>query len=110
MITEQFQEYLLWKPFVVRNDSIPFTYIMTTPNLDATRHSWLMSLTGFTFHIKYQKGEDNAAADALSQFTLRLGVKTVKSILDGVTMGLTGRADAHDPVVAETDDKINKHV
>ena len=31
-----------------------------------------------------------------------LDVETVKSILDGVTVGLTGRADAHNPVVAET--------
>ena len=33
---EQFQEYLLWKPFVVKTDNNPLTYIMTTPNLDAT--------------------------------------------------------------------------
>ena len=35
-------------------------------------------------------------------------METVKSILDGVTMGLTGRADAHDPVVEETDEEIDK--
>ena len=34
MITEQFQEYLLWKTFVVKTDNNPLTYIMTTPNLD----------------------------------------------------------------------------
>ena len=37
-IAKQFQEYLLWKPFIVRTDNNPLTYIMTTPNLDATRH------------------------------------------------------------------------
>ena len=31
-------------------------------------------------------------------------------ILDGVTMGLTGRADVHDPVVVETDEEIHKQV
>ena len=31
-IMEQFQEYLLWKPFVVKTDNNLFTYIMTTPN------------------------------------------------------------------------------
>ena len=35
-ITEQFQEYPLWKPFIVRTDNNLLTYIMTTPNLDAT--------------------------------------------------------------------------
>ena len=37
-------------------------------------------------------------------------METVKSILDGVTMGLMGRADAHNPVVAETDQEIHKQV
>ena len=83
---------------------------MITPNLDATRHCWVVSLTGFNFGIKYQKGQDNAAADALSQVTLRLDVETVKSILDGVTLGLTGRAEVHDPVVAETGEEIHKCV
>ena len=35
-IMEQFQEYLLWKPFVVKTNNILLTYIMTMPNLDAT--------------------------------------------------------------------------
>ena len=35
-IAEQFQEYLLWKPFVAMTDTTQVTYIMTTPNLDAT--------------------------------------------------------------------------
>ena len=55
-IAKQFQEYLLWKPFVVRTNKNPLTYIMTTPNLVATQHWWIESLAGFTFSIKYQKG------------------------------------------------------
>ena len=34
----------------------------------------------------------------------------MKSILDGVTVRSTGRADAHDPVVAEADKEIHKQV
>ena len=34
-ITEQFQEYLMYKPFTVRTDNNPLTYIMMMPNLDA---------------------------------------------------------------------------
>ena len=37
-------------------------------------------------------------------------METMKFILDRVTLGLTGRANAHDPVVAETDDEIHKKV
>ena len=99
VIAEQFQEYLLWKQFTVRTDNNLLTYIMTTPNLDATQH-WLVDLLArFTFSIEYQKGWDNAATDALSQVTLKLDAETMKSILDGVTLGMMERADAQDPVV-----------
>ena len=37
-ITEHFKEYLLYQPFLVKTDNNPLTYIMTTPNLDATGH------------------------------------------------------------------------
>ena len=84
---EHFQEYLLWKVFIVKTDNNPLTYIMTTPNLDATQHYWVESLAGFNFDIKYQKGWENAATDALSQITSKLDVETVKSILNGVTVG-----------------------
>ena len=37
-ITEHFKEYLLYQPFLVKTNNNPLTYIMTTPNLDATGH------------------------------------------------------------------------
>ena len=37
-IVKQVQEYILWKPFIVRTDNNPLTYIITTPILDATWH------------------------------------------------------------------------
>ena len=106
----QFQEYLLWKLFIVKTDINPLTYIITTLNLDVTCHCWVESLTGITFSIKYPKGQDNAATEALSWVTLRLETETVKSILDWVTVGWTGRADAHIPLVAETNEEIHKQV
>ena len=53
---------------------------------------------------------DNAAMDALSQVTLKLDAETVKSILDGFTMGTTERADTHDLAVAKADEEIHKPV
>ena len=35
-IAEQFWEYLLSKPSIVKTDNNPLTYIMTTPSLDTT--------------------------------------------------------------------------
>ena len=107
-IAKQFYEYLLWKPFMGRTDNNPLTYIMTTPNLDATWHWWVKLLARLTFSIEYQKGHDNAAAYALSWVISKLNAETMKSLLDGVTMGTAERADAHDPVVAKVDEEIHK--
>ena len=87
VIVEQFQEDLFWKLFVVKTNNNPLTYIMTTPNLDATWHHWVEALARITFSIEYQKGWDSAAADALSQVTSKLDTDTMMSILDIVTVG-----------------------
>ena len=65
-VTEHFKEYLLYQPFLARTDNNPLTYIMSTPNLDATGHRWISALAKYNFWLEYQKGQDNAAADALS--------------------------------------------
>ena len=62
------------------------------------------------FSIEYQKGRDNAVADALNHVTSKLEAEVVKSILDGVTTGTIGRADTHDPTVAEANERIHKRV
>ena len=54
-ITEHFKEYL-YQPFLVKSDKNPLTYIMTTPNLDATGHQWVAALRKFNFQLDYQKG------------------------------------------------------
>ena len=84
---EHFNEYLLYQPFLVKTDNNPLTYILTTPNLDATGHQWVGALAKFTFQLEYQKGQDNAVADVLSQITTHLGPESVQAILDGATIG-----------------------
>ena len=96
-ITEHFKEYFLYQPFLVRTDNNPLTYIMLTPNLDATGHQWVVALLRFNFQLEYQKGHDNTIKDALSQITACLGSEAVQSILDGVTLGTAHRAEGHDP-------------
>ena len=109
-IAKQFQEYLCWKPFIVKTGKNPLTYILNTPNLDATWHHWVESLAGFTFSIEYQKGRDNAVADALSCVISKLNAEAVKSILDGVTIVTAGRADAYEPMMAKADERIHQQV
>ena len=83
---------------------------MTTPNLDATGHWWVGALVKFDFWFEYQKGQQITVADMLSQITTCLSPEAMQSILDGVTLGATWRAEGDDPVVVEGDHNIEKEV
>ena len=88
VVTEHFKEYLPYQPFLVKTDNNPLTYIMMTPNLDATGHQWVRSLARFNFQLEYQKRCDNTVADVLSWVTTHLDPDMVRLILDGVTLEL----------------------
>ena len=47
-------------------------YMLTTPNLDATRHRWVSALASFNFKLEYLRGTDNRVADVLSRMENRL--------------------------------------
>ena len=81
-ITEQFREYLQYRPFTVLTDNNPLTYILTTPNLDTLGHCWVATLAGYNMTIKYLKGSDNKVADALSRIETRLDPDTVTELLN----------------------------
>ena len=109
-VTVHFKEYLLYLPFLVRTDNNPLMYIMITPNLDATGHQWVGALARFNFWLEYQKGWDNTVADMVNQITTHLGLEATQSILDGVTLGATQRAEGDDPAMVEGDQEIEKEV
>ena len=66
-VIDQFREYLRYRPFTMRTDNNPLTYIMTTPNLDATGHQWVAAMAGYDMTIEYLKGTDNKVADMMSR-------------------------------------------
>ena len=51
-ITEHFSEYLAYALFMVKTDNNLLTYILTTPNLDATGHRWVGALASFKFELE----------------------------------------------------------
>ena len=109
-VTKHFKEYLPYKPFLVKTDNNPLTYIMMTPNLDATGHQWVQALAQFNFELEYQKACDNTVAEVLSWVTTWLDPNTVKSILDGVTLGAAHQVQIHDPTMVESDCCIEEEV
>ena len=109
-LMECFKEYLLYQPFLVKTDNNPLTYIMTTPNLDATGHQWVSALAKYNFQLEYQKGQDNAMADALRQGTACLRPEAVQAILDGATVGTSQRAERENPAIIKGDQQLEKEV
>ena len=107
---EYFKEYLLYQPFLVNTDNNPLTYIMMTPNLDATGHQWVGALVQFNFDLEYQKGHDNTVADVLSWVTTQLDPDMVKSILNGVAIEAVHQAETHDPTMVESDHPLEQQV
>ena len=102
-VMEHFKEYLPYKPFLVKTDSNPLTYIMMTPSLNATGHQWVGALVRFNFQLEYQKGHDNTVVDVLSQVTTCLKPDMVRLILNGVTLGAAHRVEVHGPAVIKGD-------
>ena len=76
-VTEHLKKYLVYALFTVHMDNNPLTYMLITPNLDATRHCWVGAPASYEFTLEYQKGSNNVTADALSQVPVRHDKDTV---------------------------------
>ena len=109
-VTEHFKQYLPYQSFVLRMDNNPLTYILSTPNLDTMGHWWVGALAWFNFELEYHKGCDNMVADVLSQVITWLDLETVKSILDGVPLGMAHHAKVHDPAMVEGNQHLEQEV
>ena len=60
--------------------------------------------------LEYQKGQDNAVADALSWVTTHLELEAVQAVLDGAIMGASQRAEGENPAIIESDQQLDKEV
>ena len=109
-VKENFKEYLPYQPFLVKTGNNPLTYIMTTPNLNATGQQWVGALPQFNFTLEYQKGCDNTVANVLSQVTTQLDPDTVRSILNRAAIGVVHQAEVHNPTIVEGDISLEKEV
>ena len=57
----------------------------------------------YNFPLEYQKGQDNAMADALSWVTAHIKPEAVKAVLDGAAVGASQRAERENPAIIEND-------
>ena len=109
-ITDQFKEYLWYKPFTVHTDNNPLTYVMTIPNLDAIGHWWVAALAGFDKTIEYLKGADNKVTDILSHIPQQLDPEAVTMLLNQAWASNVPRSEVDDPQVMAEHQKIDEEV
>ena len=109
-VMEHFKEYLPCQSFLVKTYNNPLTYIMMTPNINATGHQWVGALARFNLQLEYQKGHNNTVGDELSWITTDLDLDMVRSILDRITLGVAYWAEVHNPTVADCDHDLEQEV
>ena len=107
-ITEQFREYLQYRPFTMLTDNNPLSYVLMTPNLNALGHRWVTTLVGYNMTIRYLKGPDNKVADALSRIETRLDPDTVTELLNHA--GAPARAETNKIRIIEEEERADQEV
>ena len=109
-VTDQFKEYLRYRPFTMRTDNNPLTYVMTTPNLDVIGHWWVTAIAGYNMTIEYLKGTDNKVADLMSRVHECLDQETVTILLNHAWYSDVPQAEVDDLQVMEEHQKIDEDV
>ena len=94
----------------MRTDNNPLTYIMTTPNLNATGHQWVATMAGYDMTIEDLKGTDNKVADMMSQVPKWLNPETVTVLLNHARNSDIPQAEMDDPRLMEEHQRINEDV
>ncbi|GJV35473.1 putative mitochondrial protein [Tanacetum coccineum] len=67
MALEKWKGYLLDTHFIIKTDHYSLKYLLDQRITTPAQMKWLPKLIGYDYEVKYKKGVDNAAADALSR-------------------------------------------
>ena len=70
----------------------------------------MSALDKYDFRLEYQKGRDNAVADALSWVTTRLQLEAVQAILDRVAIGMSQQVERERPAIIENNQRLEQEV
>ena len=70
----------------------------------------MSALAKCNFQLEYQKGQDNAVADALSWVTTRLEPEAVLAVMDWATVGTSQRVERENPAIIKSDQQMTQEV
>ncbi|XP_059073712.1 uncharacterized protein LOC131874383 [Cryptomeria japonica] len=63
----KFRQYLVGRKFIVRTDHNSLKYFLRQKDLNERQQKWVSKIQAYDFDLKYVKGKNNVAADALSR-------------------------------------------
>lgn len=67
---QKLRPFLLARQFTVFSDHKPLKYLFEANSVSAKVHRWRISISDFSFDVKYIPGEENVVADSLSRVNL----------------------------------------
>ena len=72
---KRFHQYLYGRQFIIHSDHKPLMFIFedskaVPPTASARIQRWALTLSGYTYHIRYRAGREHANADGLSRLPL----------------------------------------
>ncbi len=72
---KRFHQYLYGRQFIIHSDHKPLMFIFddskaVPPTASARIQRWALTLSGYTYHIRYRAGREHANADGLSWLPL----------------------------------------
>ena len=68
------------------------------------------ALAKYDFWLEYQKGRDNAMANALSRVTTHLPPEAVQAVLDRAAIGMSQQAEVENPAVIKNNQCLEQEV
>ena len=63
----KFSKYLFMRPFYIRTDHKPLSFLNKNKNRSARLTRWALSIQHFSFTVQHISGENNVVSDALSR-------------------------------------------
>ncbi|KAF8389533.1 hypothetical protein HHK36_024048 [Tetracentron sinense] len=76
---QKWRPYLLGRRFTILTDHKSLKYYTEQRITTPAQQKWLTKLLGYDFEIKYRKGTDNSAADALSRRSEELAIAAIST-------------------------------
>ena len=104
---EKYRPYVFGRTFDLVTDHKPLTYIHTSSSKSQRLTRWKLSLSEYSFDVKYKPGKENTNADVLSRIE-DICMITEEGMKEGVTVEDIRTQQAADPNIKRIIERVGK--